>query len=136
MGTLNQSVASKDAFVILQQTIESRVLEDLKTPLERIVHKAIREAVVAASQAPAESANAAPAADAAPASEPAVTRPVAGGQCAKVWDALDSITKDKSGTIPTLQEVQKLARRKRWNANTARVQYYRWRATQPAANAS
>jgi hypothetical protein len=135
MGTVNHRVASKDAFVILQQTIESKVLEDLKSPLERIVHKAIREAVVEASRAPSElAANNETSTPAASAGE--VSRPASGGACAKVWDALDSITKDKSGTIPTLQEVQKLARRKRWNANTARVQYYRWRSAQPQPQAA
>lgn len=92
---------------------------------------------MAASQAPGESA-------AEPSNEPAkpdeaapaqVARPVEGGRCAKVWDALDKAVKDK-GEAPTLQEVQKLAKRKRWNANTARVQYYRWKSAQTSASAS
>jgi hypothetical protein len=128
MAALNQTVASKDAFAVLQRTIEAQVMEQLP----RIVHSAIRKGVVAAAKGPAP----AEANEATATAQEAVTRPVAGGLCAKVWDTLDSITKDKSGALPTLQEVQKLARRKRWNANTARVQYYRWRATQPAASAS
>jgi hypothetical protein len=132
MATVNQVVASKDAFAVLQQTIEAQVMEQLP----RIVHSAIRKGVVAAGKAPA-AAQEQEASDTTPKSN---ARPAEGGRCAKVWEALDSITKDKSGTVPTLQEVQKLARRKRWNANTARVQYYRWRSaqpqTQPAASAS
>lgn len=128
MDTLNQTVASRDAYQILQKTIEANVLEELQGPLSRIVHSAIRKGVVAASQTP-------PAANEAD-EETSVTRPVAGGLCAKVWDMLDKAVADK-GEVPTLQEVQKLAKRRRWNANTARVQYYRWRSAQPtAANAS
>lgn len=119
MATIHQAVASKDAFAVLQQTIESTVSEQLS----RIVHSAIRKGVVAAAKAPTQEK-----AEAAPKQQASTSRPADGGRCAKVWDALDSITKDQSGTPPTLQEVQKLARRKRWNANTARVQYYRWRA--------
>lgn len=130
MGTLNQTVASRDAYQILQKTIEANVLEELQGPLSRIVHSAIRKGVVAASQAPAANeANESADADA------SVTRPVAGGLCAKVWDMLDKTVAEK-GEVPTLQEVQKLAKRRRWNANTARVQYYRWRSAQPAQAAT
>lgn len=122
MATLNQTNASKDAFAVLQRTIESNVLEELQGPLSRIVHSAIRKGIVSA-------AKVAPAAN--ESVEPAVvqSRPAGSGLCAKVWDTLDKTAKD-TGKTPTLQEVQKLAKRKRWNANTARVQYYRWRAMQ------
>lgn len=130
MATLNEATASKDAFAVLQQTIESNVLEQLQGPLSRIVHSAIRKGVIAASQTPAEAPS-----EPTVVAEVQVTRPADGGLCAKVWDTLDKMLADKKA-IPSLQEVQKLAKRKRWNANTARVQYYRWRSTQPAANAS
>lgn len=132
MTTLNQATASRDAYQVLQKTIEANVLEELQGPLARIVHSAIRKGVVAASQTPAANEASEPASDA------SATRPVAGGLCAKVWDMLDKAVAEK-GEVPTLQEVQKLAKRRRWNANTARVQYYRWRSAQPAqpaANAS
>lgn len=137
MATLNQTAVSKDAFAVLQRTIESNVLEELREPLARIVHGAIQKGVVAASQTPPVAVDPTqPAKEAAqPTAQPAA-RPVEGGLCAKVWDALDKATVDAKGTLPTLQDVQKLAKRKRWNANTARVQYYRWRSTQPAASAS
>lgn len=100
--------------------------------LPRIVHSAIRKGVVAAAKAPSSTQDAEPG----EASPKSTARPAEGGRCAKVWEALDKTAKER-GEVPTLQEVQKLARRKRWNANTARVQYYRWRSAQPqpAANA-
>jgi len=122
MDTVNQ-----DAFVVLQKTIEANVLEQLQEPLSRIVHSAIRKGVVAASQTPPETTEAV-------ATEQPVTRPAAGGLCAKVWDMLDK-TMAETSKLPSLQEIQKIGRRKRWNANTTRVQYYRWRSTQPLASA-
>jgi hypothetical protein len=117
MATLNQTVASKDAYATLRKAI----LEGLQAPLEDIVDGAIREAVGAVDKTDTSD------------TEPnEVTRPTAGGMCAKVWDMLDKTASEK-GAIPTLQEVQKLAKRRRLNSNTARVQYYRWRSAQPAA---
>lgn len=123
MASLNQATASKDVLAVLQRTIEANVLEQLQEPLTRIVHRAIRRGVIVASQTPVEAG-----------SEPAATngRPVAGGLCAKVWDTLDKAA-ENGGAIPSLQEIQKLAKRKRWNSNTARVQYYRWRSAHPQA---
>jgi len=119
MGSLrNPNASGNDAFVILEQTIQSKVMEDLQAPLAEIVHGAIRNAINVASQS-------------VPSEPKAVTRPAAGGRCAQVWETLDKTTSEK-GEAPTLQEVQKLAKRKRWNANTARVQYYRWRSAQSA----
>lgn len=125
MATLDQAAASKDAYAVLQRTIEANVLEQLQEPLAKIVHSSVRKGIVAASQTPPTANDP---------TEPVAqvnARPASDGICGKVWDTLDKTTKEK-GEAPTLQEVQKLAKRKRWNPNTARVQYYRWRSAQSA----
>jgi phosphatidylserine decarboxylase len=51
--------------------------------------------------------------------------PRAGGVCAAVWGELDKAQAD--GKVMSLQEVMKLSKRKKWNDNNTRAEYYRWR---------
>ena len=118
---------------VLEQTIHAKVLKDLGEPLAEILHAAVREGIVAASK------NASPRVPQmmAPKVETktkAVSRPAAGGRCAKVWSELDKLV--GKGKTPTLQDVTKLAQKKGMNGNTARIQFYRWRSAtqaQPSA---
>lgn len=49
-----------------------------------------------------------------------------GGVCQQVWEELDTIV-EKTNHTPSITEVRKLASKKKWNQNNARVEYYRWR---------
>ncbi len=93
----------------LESTLHNQVLHDLQAPLARIVHSAVRKAILSA------------------AGTNDTKRPVSGGRCARVWDVLDKERQD-TGAIPTLEHVRQLAKREHWNDNTARIQYYRWRS--------
>jgi hypothetical protein len=96
---------------VLEQTIHARVLKELDEPLHNIIHSAVRDAVTTASNVPG--------------------KPVAGGRCREVWDTLDALT-NITGEVPSLKATKELARRRNWNENTARIQYYRWRQERPA----
>ncbi len=43
-----------------------------------------------------------------------------------MWDKLDDLL--VGGTMPSLAQVRKLAKRQKWNENNARIEYYRWRS--------
>jgi hypothetical protein len=114
---------------LLEQTIYARALKDLEDKLPEILHSAVKDGILTAAK------NAPPRADAKPAATTqtktkAVSRPASGGRCAQVWDELDKAV--AKGKTPTLQDVTKLAERKKWNGNTARIQFYRWKHAQPA----
>ena len=129
MATSNTTgVASESEGLVhlLEQTIHARVLKDLEDPLAEIVHGAVRDAIVTASKnvtllSPASKKT------------KSISRPVSGGRCAKVWDELDKLV--SNGKTPTLQDIQKLAKRKHFNGNTARIQFYRWRSATTQATA-
>lgn len=89
---------------VMEQTIHARVLKLLDEPLHNIVRNAVREAVTTASD----------------------HRPVQGGRCRQVWDALDAV-QHLTGETPSLKDAKEIARKRGWNENTARIQYYRWK---------
>lgn len=97
---------------VLEETTVNKILEMLEPSLREIVHKAVTEGVVHGNHT-----------DTPPR---AVHRPKAGGRCAAVWDQLDAM-KTASGVVPELQSILKVGKRKRWNANNTRVEYYAWR---------
>lgn len=107
--------ADEEVMKALENTFAGRVLKDLQGPLNEIVHNAVRSAIRVASDEDASVTT----------DKSAITRPAAGGRCAKVWDALDEMS--KAGSVPSLQDIRKEARRRRWNKSTATIQYYRWR---------
>ena len=94
---------------VLEETTVNKILEMLEPSLRSIVHKAVSEGVVHG-----DHTNATP------------HRPKAGGRCAAVWDQLDAM-KLSSGVVPELQSILKIGKRKKWNANNTRVEYYAWR---------
>jgi len=106
----------------LEQSISKRVLEALQAPLAEIVFGAVHNAI-ASGEAPAPEDQ----------SGSKFSRPVKGGRCAKIWDTLDKVSREQ-GAAPSLEEIRRLAKRRHWNINTARIQYYRWRANSHAAN--
>lgn len=124
-GTETQ--AADDQLVkVLEQTVETEVLKRIGEPLRAVVHEAVREAIVAAShieapaaQASAEEKSFAPASEA---RDP--HRPRAGGRCAAVWDELDRISGSKG--VPSLKQILSVGKRRRWNENNTRVEYYQW----------
>jgi hypothetical protein len=108
--------ADEEMVKTLEQTLVGRVLKGLQGPLDEVVHNAVRSAILVA----ANSDN-----GATPKAKPEISRPAAGGRCAKVWDTLDKMSAE--GDVPSLQQIRKEARRRRWNKSTATIQYYRWR---------
>lgn len=92
---------------VLERTIHAQVLKQLDEPLAKIVHNVVREAVTTAAGVDQR-------------------KPVHGGKCREVWDALDAV-RYATGQLPSLQEAKDLAKLRHWNENTARIQYYRWR---------
>lgn len=54
-----------------------------------------------------------------------VTRPSAGGKCAAVWDALDTIL--AAGEQPDAARAKELAAQHGWNPNNAMCELYAWR---------
>lgn len=119
----------------LESNIEARVLGvvgDLplnsitSANLQRVVHKAVHEGVsevLAKSGVPILDEVTAQGRQA---SEPAQEGP-RGEKVRAVWDELDRQAKRD---VPTLAGIREAGKRKGWNANTTRVQFYRWRAAQ------
>ena len=52
-----------------------------------------------------------------------IKRPSAGGLCRAVWDAMDD-HKDRSGNVPTTNDVRVMADKNNWNKNNAMIEYY------------
>lgn len=100
---------------LFTDVVQAKVLESLSSVVSTAVSEAINLAI-GETLLPGEQ----------PPLAEVVNRPKAGGLCAAVWDELDR-NKEK-GQVLTLDQVRKLAKRKKWNANNARVEYYRWRA--------
>lgn len=48
------------------------------------------------------------------------------GVCEQVWAELDKTMK-RTGEVPTIHDVRKMASKRGWNQNNARVEYYQWR---------
>lgn len=89
----------------LIRRVESSVVADLNKNLPRIIRDSVARAMSITS---------------------AQKRPSDGTKCATVWSELDQLMKQKD-EIPSLSEIQQIARRKRWNLNNTRVEYYNWR---------
>jgi len=98
---------------ILVAQLEERILARMQTSLRGVVREAAINVLT----------NRARASEDGPSPR---KRPVAGGRCAAVWDHLDKIQANEN-RIPTLAEMRKIAKKKRWNANNARIEYYNWR---------
>lgn len=113
--------------LVLEKTIHAQVIRELQDPLSTIVQNAVRNAIVTASKTETDQPER-------PQHRQPGSRPSSGGKCAQVWDTLDKQTA-AAGETPSLKDVQKLAKRKRWNPNTARIQYYRWRSASQQASA-
>jgi hypothetical protein len=114
MGSKELETVSTDH---IAEALERAILDKVREGLPAVVHRAVTSAIVEASQTPEE-------ASAAPVTRE-VRRPSNGGRCAKVWDTLDKLSDE--GHTPTLQEIKRLARRRKWNENNTRIEYYRWR---------
>ena len=113
----------------LERNIEARVMQDIgDTPLNRITAVSLRRIVHGAVHAGVvESMPNVSFVDVdAPSAARAAGAPVRGAKVKAVWDALDHMA--KRGHEPTLQEIRNFAKAKKMNDNTARVQFYRWRA--------
>lgn len=54
-----------------------------------------------------------------------VKRPLPGGVCAQVWDALDAAI--AAGTALTSKELPALAEQHGWNLNNVKIEFYGWR---------
>lgn len=98
------------------ERLERKILEKFQGNLHETLHEALTSTqdVGAVVEQPKEQQGSAK-----------IKQPAPGGACADIWAALDKIA--KSGTNPSLEAVRKMAKRRSWNAHTARVQFYRWR---------
>lgn len=96
---------------LIKGTVKRSLIEALEQTLDIEIPKALREALKA------DAARHRPAA-------PALTTR-APGKCAAIWAELDRLR--AAGKNPELDDVRKLGVRKRWNENTTRIQFYRWR---------
>lgn len=47
------------------------------------------------------------------------------GRCAQVWKTLDGLY--QQNRIPTVDDILRVGRRRRWNPNNTRTEYYAWR---------
>lgn len=56
-----------------------------------------------------------------------VTRPSIGGKCRRVWDILDELE------TPSLANIKKIAKQRRWNLNNTIIEYYQWKKFNRAA---
>ncbi len=123
MATSNRNTAKLVS--LLRNTVEAQVLAKLQSAVHEAVGVAIDGVVVQASQLQAMPA----AAQSAEAQE-ADGRPVEGGRCRAIWDWLDH--QASAGKDTTLAQMKRYAEKRSWNANTARIQFYRWRAYRAA----
>lgn len=120
--------ADQELVNLLKNTVHAKVLATLESALPRAVDEAVQSAIVEAARVPGAEAPVAAAPTVKLSGRTAVTtRPKEGGVCCAVWDALDKMRTD-SGSVPSLEQVRKVAKRRKWNANNARIEYYRWRA--------
>lgn len=116
-GHTSQRLRADEALVhVLEHTIREKVLENLQPTVEQAVKVAVQSAILVATQAPEAKV---------PDAKPKLARPTPGGRCAAVWDTLDKMS--EKGALPSLSDVRKVAKRRRWNANNARIEYYQWR---------
>lgn len=108
----------------LGTAIEAKVLDVIgELPLNSITAVSLRRVVHGAVTSVMQEAGDVSFVDVTGSSAPG---PVRGVKVKQVWDALDKLS--ARGHIPTLQEIRDVAKSKRWNDNTARVQFYRWRS--------
>jgi hypothetical protein len=117
--------ADQELVNVLRSTVHAKVLASLTDVVGKAVDEAVQLGIVEASRVPGEDPVATAVSLSGHTTE--ITRPKAGGMCAAVWDELDRV-RAGSNNVPTLGDVRKMAKRKHWNANNARIEYYRWRA--------
>lgn len=123
---------------MLESTIEMRVVGDLRrltvneltdAKLTEVVHNAVHDGIMTAvmGTTPSEVRTPAPESMQVARTAPAGGPVIRGEKVRAIWDALDGM-----GKGATLEAIRKVAKAKRWNDNTARVQFYRWRAARGA----
>lgn len=105
------------------RTLEAKVLRKLKRSLSEAVHEAVRELA----NDPPSLPKGKHASDKERPSRRGVTRPLPGGLCDAVWAELDKIYARRKKAPPTLHEILEIGRKKGWNTNNTRVEYYCWR---------
>lgn len=116
MASMNKTSA-QDA---LAQAIKQQVMDKLEQTLDIVIPAAMRNQLLKAT----------PTGPAAPTharlrpTQPAVNAPT-GHKCAAIWQELDK--RAAAGKETSLEEIRTIGEKKRWNENTTRIQYYRWR---------
>mgnify|MGYP003397738038 CR=1 FL=1 len=95
---------------------ETEVLKRIEEPLRTVVQDAVKEAITTASKIESEDKQPLKAEQ---------QRPKTGGRCAAVWDELDKLNKNQK--VPSLKQIITVGKRKKWNENNTRVEYYQWR---------
>jgi hypothetical protein len=114
MATGGKRVPADEALVhVLEHKIKENVMTGLDAAIDQAIKRAVKSAIVSAVATEPQPA-------------PKLARPAAGGRCAAVWETLDKLTADGK-PLPTLNDMRKIGRRRRWNENNTRIEYYRWR---------
>lgn len=125
----------------IEKAVEMAVVKALRSKIRTVVRKAVHEAFASEDQEDMEldaSANTATTADSANGDQHVehietrfmerqerngILSPAPGGICWAIWVDLDAL-KEK-GKV-NFKELEKISKRKKWNWNSARTEYYRW----------
>ena len=103
-------VSTKGAQKLNADKLEESAMRFLMGKLPALIEEAVAKAVNTAS---------------APAHHTVLRRPSKGGVCEAVWAELDSMY--AGGEVPTFAQILRVSKKKRWNENNTRVEYYNWR---------
>lgn len=103
-------VTSKSTQKLDANKLEESAMRFLMGKLPALVEEAVAKAVVTAN---------------APAHHTVHRRPSKGGVCEAVWVELDTMY--ANGVVPTFAQILRVSKKKRWNENNTRVEYYNWR---------
>lgn len=105
-------VSTKGAQKLNANKLEEAALRFLMGKLPGLVEEAVAKAVTSAA-APAQPHHT------------VHKRPSKGGVCEAVWKELDAMY--VGGVVPSFAQILRVSKKKRWNENNTRVEYYNWR---------
>jgi hypothetical protein len=108
--------------VRIQTSLEQAVLRSIRSNLKSLVHKAILEVIESEVKEGPEQPKDRSKEDRQVRNY--VRYPKPGGRCHAVWMELDKLGEQDGADLPA---ILKVAKKKGWNINNTRVEFYRWR---------